>query len=103
MQPFEQRFVLLPGWDLWKRRAVGGFLESLALHLEICESINLGCLHIDVTEEVADDLERYATLQQVHSLCVPQTVRTHPLCEVGVIAPHRNHILLQEITYTRAR
>jgi hypothetical protein len=24
-----------------------------------------------VAEEVADDLERHATLQQVHSLCVP--------------------------------
>src|SRR5229473_737313 len=55
MQPFEQRFVLLPGRDLWKRRTVGGFLESLALHLKICASINLSCLHIDVAEEVADD------------------------------------------------
>src|SRR5579859_1316641 len=103
MQPFEQRFVLLPGWDLWKRRAVGGFLESLALHLEICASINLGCLHIDVTEEVANDLERHATLQQVHSLCVPQTVRTYPLREFRVTSPYRNHILLQKISHTRAR
>src|ERR1700755_2102841 len=102
MQPLEQGFVLLPGRDLRKQRAVHRFLECLPLHLKICASIDLCCLHIHVTEEVADDLERDATLQQVHSLCVPQAVRTHPLCEVGVTSAYRNHILLQEIAHTRA-
>src|SRR5260370_30961908 len=100
MQPLEQGLVLLPGRDLRKQRAVHRFLKCFPIHLKIRASIDLSCLDVDVTKEVADDLERDATLQQVHTLCVSQAVRTHPLREVRVTSAYRNHILLQEITHT---
>ena len=67
----EQRFVLLPGRDRAKRGVVGDLLQRLAFHLEVRPRIDLRRFRIRMAEKVADDIERNATLQKMHSLMVP--------------------------------
>jgi len=58
---------------------------------------------VHMPQEVADDFERNATLQEVHSFRVSQSVWAHRLREARVIAPYWLHMLLQEVAHARAR
>ena len=46
LQPLEQRFVLLPGWNLRERADVGDFLECFSFHLKVCACVNLSRFHV---------------------------------------------------------
>ena len=62
MQPLEQRFVLLPGGELTNWRFAGDVFQRGALHLQIGPRVDLRRIDVDMTEEVANDLQRHAAL-----------------------------------------
>ena len=75
-EPVKKIFVLLPAWNRLDWRRASDFLKRLPFHLQIRPRVNLGCFDIFMAEEVADHVKRDSALQQVHSLCVSERVRT---------------------------
>jgi len=56
-----------------------------------------------VAEEVADHVERDSTLQQVHSFCVPQRVRTHLSVQTRTLVSRFDVIFVKDVPDSRTR
>jgi hypothetical protein len=95
--------VLLPAWNRLDWRRVIDSLKGIPFHLQIRPRVNLGCFDIYMAEEVADHVKRDSALQQVHSLCVSERVRTHYPVQAGVLVSCFDEILLKDVTDSRAR
>lgn len=102
-EPVKKIFILLPRWNRLDWRRVIDFLKGIPFHLQIRPCVDLGCFDIYMAEEVADHVKRDSALQQVHSLCVSERVRTHYPVQAGALVSCFEEILLKDVTDSRAR
>ena len=98
-KPLKQCAVLLPGWDVRKGGVLRDVRKGLALHLEVRPGVDLGGHDMLVAEEVPDDLQRDAALEQVHSLRVPQRVRSDRMGERRMSVAHCLYMLVQDVPH----
>src|SRR6266404_7368691 len=103
MEPVKKVFVLLPAWNRLDWRRVIDFLKRVSFHLQICPRVNLSRFGIHVAEEVADHVERDSTLQQVHTLCMPQRVRAYCSVQTRTLASCQDDISVKDVTDSRTR
>ena len=93
----------MPRWNGRDRRRFGDFLQRLSFHFEVGSRVDLSCFDIDVPEEVPNHVERDSTLQQVHSLGMPQCVRTHGSVQAGTFASGSDEVFLQHVADSGTR
>ena len=102
-EPVKKIFVLLPAWNRLDWRRVIDFLKRIPFHLQIRPRVNLGCFDVYMAEEVADHVKRDSALQQVHSLCVSERVRTHCPVQAGALVSCFDEIFLKDVADSRTR
>ena len=83
----------------WRRLV--DFLKGISFHLQIRPRVNLGCFDIYMAEKVADHVKRDSALQQVHSLCVSERVRTHYPVQAGTLVACFDEIFLKDVADSR--